>query len=75
MKLGSFNIFSSKRKDYGTLHCLDTREWNDGYSPDNKGLIKFLKHLNGQIILTFTFAAPPELTTMLPLKEWKIYSF
>jgi hypothetical protein len=43
MKLGSLNFFSSKKKDYGTLHCLDTREWNDGYNSDNKSLIKFLK--------------------------------
>ena len=41
--MGIFDVFKSKAKDFGTLHCLNTREWHNGYETDTKGLVEFVK--------------------------------
>ena len=41
--MGIFDAFKSKIKTFGKLHCLNTRDWNDGYKTDTKGIISFVK--------------------------------
>ena len=41
--MGIFDVFKSKVKTFGTLYCLNTRDWNDGYKTDTKGMISFVK--------------------------------
>ena len=41
--MGIFDIFKSKAEDFGTLHCLNIREWNDGYKLNTKDLVNFVK--------------------------------
>ena len=41
--MGIFDVFKSETKTFGTLHCLNTRDWNDGYKVDTKDMISFVK--------------------------------
>ena len=41
--MGIFDVFKTNKKTFGTLHCLDTREWNDGSKFDKKVFDKYLK--------------------------------
>ena len=47
--MGLFDIFKTDKKNFGTLHCFDTREWNTGHSVDIKGLTNFIKDYDDKI--------------------------